>query len=50
MTIKQGTTVLGTATANSTGAWNFTPTGLADGVHTLTATETDAAGNTDDAR
>ena len=32
--------------ADGTGAWSFTPTGLADGAHTLTATQTDLAGNT----
>jgi len=36
----------GTATASATGAWTFTPTGLADGTHTVVATETDGAGNT----
>ncbi|WP_227310858.1 beta strand repeat-containing protein [Acidisoma cellulosilyticum] len=34
-----------TVTAGTTGAWTFTPTGLADGAHTIVATETDAAGN-----
>ena len=34
------------ATASSTGVWTFTPTGLADGTHTIVASETDAAGNT----
>jgi hypothetical protein len=38
--------VSGTATADGTGKWNFTPTGLADGQHTVVASETDAAGNT----
>jgi hypothetical protein len=46
VTIKEGTTTLGTTTASSTGAWSFTPSGLADGAHILTATETDLAGNT----
>lgn len=46
VTIKEGSSVLGTTTADSTGAWSFTPTGLADGAHTLTATQTDMAGNT----
>ncbi|MFL5251655.1 MAG: Ig-like domain-containing protein [Rhodopila sp.] len=46
VTVKQGTTVLGTPTADGTGAWSFTPTGFADGLHTLTASETDLAGNT----
>jgi len=35
-----------TATASSTGAWTFTPAGLADGSHTVVASETDGAGNT----
>ena len=46
VTIGNGATVLGTTTAGAGGAWNFTPVGLADGVYTLTATETDLAGNT----
>ena len=29
-----------------TGAWSYTPTGLLDGAHTLTAIQTDLAGNT----
>ena len=33
-----GRTVLGTTTADGTGAWSFTPAGLVDGAHTLTAT------------
>ena len=37
--------VLGATQANAKGAWSFDPIGLADGQHTLTATETDAAGN-----
>lgn len=41
-----GHAVTGTATANASGAWTFTPTGLADGSHTIVASETDAAGNT----
>ena len=44
--IMLGSTVLGTATANVTGAWSFTPVGLADGVRTVTASETNAAGLT----
>jgi pimeloyl-ACP methyl ester carboxylesterase/Ca2+-binding RTX toxin-like protein len=39
-------TVLGTVMADDSGAWSFAPTGLADGAHTLTATQTDLAGNT----
>src|SRR3954463_11881478 len=45
VTVKNGSTVLGTTTANSTGAWSFTPTGLAEGTYTLSATQTDLAGN-----
>ena len=41
-----GTTQIGTATANSSGAWNYTTTALADGNHSLTAKVTDASGNT----
>ena len=46
VTIMEGGTVLGTTTADATGAWSFTPAGLIDGAHTLTATQTDLAGNT----
>ena len=46
VTIKEGSTTLGTTTADSTGAWSFTPAGLAEGTHTLAATQTDLAGNT----
>jgi Big-like domain-containing protein/parallel beta helix pectate lyase-like protein len=46
VTIKDGSTTLGTTMADITGAWSFTPTGLANGAHALTATETDLAGNT----
>jgi uncharacterized protein (TIGR03382 family) len=39
--------VVGTATANASGVWNFTPTaGLTNGLHTVKATARDAAGNT----
>jgi hypothetical protein len=41
-----GTPIAGTATANSSGVWTFAPTGLADGHHTIVASETYAAGNT----
>jgi Bacterial Ig-like domain/RTX calcium-binding nonapeptide repeat (4 copies) len=41
-----GTTLLGTATANGSGAWSFTPiTALTDDTYSLTATATDLAGN-----
>ena len=46
VTITEGTTTLGTTTANASGAWSFTPTTLANGVHTITASETDSSGNT----
>ena len=45
VTILDGTTPLGTVTAGATGAWSFTSTTLADGVHTLNVTATDTAGN-----
>ncbi|MDI9221142.1 Ig-like domain-containing protein [Pantoea sp. EA-12] len=45
VTILDGTTVLGTVTANAQGAWSFSPT-LTDGIHTLSVTVKDAAGNT----
>ena len=41
-----GNAVAGTATANASGVWTFTPTGLAGGSHTIVASETDAAGTT----
>ncbi|MQA40431.1 Ig-like domain-containing protein [Rugamonas aquatica] len=40
-----GTTVLGTATANGSGDWSITSSALSVGTHTLTATQTDRAGN-----
>ena len=46
VTIKEGGITLGTAMADATGAWSFTPVGLADGAHTLSASQTDPAGNT----
>ena len=41
-----GSPIANTATADGSGAWTFAPTGLADGQHTIVASETDAAGNT----
>ena len=41
-----GTTVLGTAVADASGNWTITSSPLFDGVHSLTATQTDIAGNT----
>ena len=43
VTITQGGVVLGTTTADGSGNWSFTPTGLADGIHTLIASETNAS-------
>jgi predicted hotdog family 3-hydroxylacyl-ACP dehydratase len=46
VTVYDGTTVIGTATVDSTGNWSLTPaTALADGKNVLTATQADAAGN-----
>lgn len=41
-----GAAVTTTAVADANGTWIFNPAGLADGTHTIVATETDAAGNT----
>jgi hypothetical protein len=46
VTLRAGTTVLGTATADASGNWTFVPTALSQGAHTITASETDVAGNT----
>ncbi|MEV4778337.1 Ig-like domain-containing protein [Burkholderia sp. LMU1-1-1.1] len=40
-----GVTVVGTATANGSGAWSTATATLGDGAHTLTAVQTDRAGN-----
>ena len=44
--VYDGATLLGTVTANGSGAWSYTTAALANGAHSLTATATDAAGNT----
>jgi hypothetical protein len=50
VTVYDGAAVLGTASANATGAWEFTPAAdLADGVHAISARQTDRAGNQSDA-
>jgi hypothetical protein len=46
VTLAEGSTRLGSATANAAGVWQFTPTGLPQGSNTITASETDLAGNT----
>ena len=44
--VYDGVTLLGSATANGSGAWSFTTAALTNGAHSLTATATDVAGNT----
>ena len=44
--IYDGATLLDSVTASGTGAWSYTTGVLSDGGHSLTATATDAAGNT----
>ena len=44
--VYDGATLLGTATANSSGNWTYATATLANGAHSLTAKATDAAGNT----
>ena len=44
--VYDGATLLGTTTANGSGAWSFTTAALANGAHSLTAIATDVAGNT----
>src|SRR5262249_39484338 len=44
--VYDGVTLLGTATANGSGAWSYTTATLSNATHSLTATATDAAGNT----
>ncbi len=41
-----GTTQIGTATTNSSGAWSYTTAALKDGSHSLTAKATNASGTT----
>ena len=38
--------MLGSTTANASGVWAFTPTGLGQGAQKISASETDAAGLT----
>src|SRR6185369_16745980 len=44
--VYDGATLLGSAIANGSGAWTYTSAALANGLHSLTATATDVAGNT----
>ncbi|MGE4257690.1 MAG: Ig-like domain-containing protein [Xanthobacteraceae bacterium] len=46
VTVVEGTTLIGTATADANGAWSVTATGLADGNYSFSTTVTDSAGNT----
>ena len=46
MKVYEGATLLGTTSANGSGAWSFTTGSLSTGNHEFTATSTDAAGNT----
>ncbi|WP_271608351.1 Ig-like domain-containing protein [Bradyrhizobium sp. CCBAU 21359] len=41
-----GSPIAATTTTDAQGAWSFTPTGLADGLHTIVASQTDSFGNT----
>jgi Ca2+-binding RTX toxin-like protein len=41
-----GSAVSAAATANASGLWSFTPTGLADGTHSIVASETNSGGMT----
>ena len=41
-----GSPIATTVTADAQGIWSFTPTGLADGAHTIVASQTDGFGNT----
>ena len=45
VTLFDGTTVIGSAQANAGGAWMVQASVLADGVHAISVTATDAAGN-----
>ena len=44
--IFDGATLLNSVVANASGAWSYTTAALSNGAHSLTATATDAAGNT----
>ncbi len=46
VTVYDGSTELGTATANNSGAWSYTTGTLTNGLQAFAATATDAAGNT----
>lgn len=46
VTLHEGSTSLGSVQADSNGKWSITTSEIANGLHTLTAKATDAAGNT----
>ena len=46
VTVFDGGTLLGAATADGSGAWSYTTNPLSDGPHAFTATASDVAGNT----
>ncbi|MCP4304289.1 MAG: tandem-95 repeat protein [bacterium] len=46
VTVYDGAALLGTVLADGNGDWDYTTVSLAEGTHGLTATATDAAGNT----
>lgn len=46
VTLRDGNGTLGTTTANADGGWSYTANTLSPGPYTITASETDAAGNT----
>ena len=46
VTVFDGGALLGTATADGSGAWSYTTNPLSDGPHAFTATASDVAGNT----
>ena len=45
VTVLDGATVVGSATANAAGAWSLESAPVSDGLHTFTSKATDAAGN-----
>src|SRR5262249_31387800 len=46
VSVYDGSALLGTVTANTSGAWSFPTPKLADGTHAFTTTDTDSAGLT----
>ena len=44
--VYDGSTLVGSTAVQANGSWEFTPTGLGQGSHSITHTITDAAGNT----